>query len=371
MLYYLHYLSEQWSVLRVFQYITVRAFAGAGTAFLISLLVGPWLIRRLGKLCSGDATRYRDDAPALDNLHGENKKRTPTMGGILIIAAVSAACLLWAVPGNPLVWLVLGTMWAFGAIGFADDYIKVVRRRPGGLSARGKLLLQVFWVALVFGIILFLPMTREYARHIMVPFIKTPVLSDVGVLLAFVFALLVIIGASNAVNLTDGLDGLAIGCTGSVALAYLVLAYVAGHIQFAGYLQVPYIVGAGELAVFCGCLLGGALGFLWFNCHPAQVFMGDTGSLALGGAIGVTAVLLKHELALLVIGGVFVLEAASVIMQVGWFKWRRRRIFACAPLHHHFELKKTNPWSETQVTIRFWIISIICALCGVLMLKIR
>ncbi len=371
MLYYLHLLAAEWSVLRVFQYITVRAFAGAGTAFIISLILGPWIIRRLGNLCSGEATRYREDAPALDNLHGAQKKSTPTMGGILVVAAVSAAALLWAIPDNPLIWLALATLWAFGGIGFADDYVKVVRRRPGGLAARHKLLLQVLWVAVIFSAMLTLPMTRAHTCQLMAPFCKAPVLTDMGRLAAFVFAALVIIGASNAVNLTDGLDGLAIGCAGSVTLAYLVLAYVAGHIQFAAYLQVPYIAGAGELAVFCGCLLGGALGFLWFNCHPAQVFMGDTGSLALGGALGVVAVLIKHELALLVIGGVFSMEAGSVILQVGWFKWKRRRIFACAPLHHHFELKKNRPWSETQVTTRFWIISIICALCGVLMLKIR
>ncbi len=371
MLYYLHLLADEWSVLRVFQYITVRAFAGAGTAFILSLILGPWVIRRLGHLCSGDATRYRADAPALDDLHGAQKKTTPTMGGLLIMASVGAAVLLWAIPASPLIWLALATMLAFGGIGFADDFIKVVRRRPGGLPARQKLLLQVLWAAAVFGVMLSLPLTREHARQLMVPFCKTPALADMGWLAGFIFAALVMIGASNAVNLTDGLDGLAIGCTGSVALAYLVLAYVAGHVQFAAYLQVPYIAGAGELAVFCGCLLGGALGFLWFNCHPAQVFMGDTGSLALGGGLGIVAVLIKHELALLVIGGVFVMEAASVILQVGWFKWTRRRIFACAPLHHHFELKKNRPWSETQVTIRFWIVSIICALCGVLMLKIR
>ncbi|MFN2352087.1 MAG: phospho-N-acetylmuramoyl-pentapeptide-transferase [Kiritimatiellia bacterium] len=371
MLYYLNTLSEYWSVLRVFQYITVRAFAGAGTAFLLSLWLGPVVIRKLGHLCCGEDTRYRDDVPHLDNLHGEIKKRTPTMGGVLIILAVSAACLLWALPSNPLVWLVLTTMWAMGALGFADDYIKVARRRPQGVPARVKLLLQLVWVALVFTAMHWLPMTSGYVRNLMVPFLKTPLLTDMGILAGFIFAAMVVVGASNAVNLTDGLDGLAIGCTASVALACLVLGYVAGHVEFAGYLQVPYIPGAGELAVFCGCLLGGALGFLWFNCHPAQVFMGDTGSLALGGAIGVTAVLIKHELAMVVIGGVFVAEAASVILQVGWFKLYHRRIFACAPLHHHFELKKNAPWSETQVTIRFWIISIICALFGVLMLKIR
>lgn len=370
MLYYLHLLSDTVSYFRIFQYITVRAVAGAGTAFILSLLLGPWIIRRLKLLCCDTGARYQADAPALDALRREQKKATPTMGGVLIILAIVISCLLWAVPTNPLVWLALLTLVYMGGIGFADDYLKTVRKDARGLSARKKIFFQLIWVLFLLAVLLVLPGARDHVRQLMVPFIKTPLIRDLGILCAGLYLALVIIGASNAVNLTDGLDGLAIGCISSVTLSYLVMAYVAGHIRFAEYLQVPYIAGSGELTVFCGCMLGAALGFLWFNCHPAQVFMGDTGSLALGGAIGVVAALIKQELVLIVVGGIFVMEALSVILQVLSFKIRRRRIFACAPLHHHFELKR-GPWSETQVTIRFWILSIIFALLGILLLKIR
>ncbi len=370
MLYYLHQLSDTVSYLRVFQYISVRTVAGAGTAFLLSLALGPWLIRRLGRLTAGAAGRYQADAPALDDLHGPAKKTTPTMGGLLIIGSIAGSCLLWAMPGNPLVWIALLTLVVMGLIGFADDYLKVVRRDPRGLRPWKKLLFQGLWMVGVTGLLLVIPETKVHVRQLMAPFLKAPLIPQMSLLAVFAFLALVVIGASNAVNLTDGLDGLAIGCTGPVAFAYLVMTYVAGHARFADYLQVPYIPGAGELAVFCGCMLGACLGFLWFNCYPARIFMGDTGSLALGGGIGIVAVLIKQELVLAVVGGMFVLEALSVILQVGWFKLRRRRIFACAPLHHHFEMKAA-PWSETQVTIRFWILSILFALLGVLLLKIR
>ncbi len=370
MLYYLHEFSDAIGCLRVFQYITVRAVAGAGTAFILSLALGPWLIRRLGRLCSGDAGRYQGDAPRLDALHGELKKRTPTMGGLLIIGSIIAACLLWAILTNLLVWIALLTLCVMGLIGFADDYLKITRPGSKGLRPLKKLFFQSLWVGGVGGLLLVNPETSGHVRQLMVPFLKTPLIPELGLLAAFLFLLLVVVGSSNAVNLTDGLDGLAIGCAGAVAFAYLVMSYAAGHVRFAEYLQVPYIAGGGELAVFCGCMLGACLGFLWFNCHPAQVFMGDTGSLALGGAIGTVAALIKQELALAVVGGVFVLEALSVILQVGWFKLKRRRILACAPLHHHFELKPL-PWSETQITVRFWILSLIFALLGVLLLKIR
>ncbi len=370
MLYYLHLLSGDISYFRVFQYITVRILAGAGTAFLISLLLGPWVIRRLTILCGGDANRYKEDLPALDTLRGDKKKKTPTMGGLLIILSIVGSCLLWSVLSSPILWLALLTLCAMGAIGFADDYIKTVKRDSKGLRARTKLLFQALWVLILTVALLLLPATRDHARQLMVPLIKAPMVANMCLVCVFLFVALVVIGASNAVNLTDGLDGLAIGCAGSVTLAYLIMAYVAGHAVLAAYLQVPSVPEAGELAVFCGCMLGACLGFLWFNCHPAMVFMGDTGSLALGGAIGCVAVLIKQELTLIVVGGVFVLEALSVILQVGFFKWKHRRIFVCSPIHHHFELKK-NPWSETQVTIRFWIVSLIFALIGVLFLKIR
>lgn len=370
MLYYLHHLEDSISFFRIFQYITVRAIAGAGTAFLLCLTLGPWVIRRLGHLCGGETSRYKDDAPALEALRGDAKKKTPTMGGLLIIGAMAVSCLLWAIPTNLLVWIALLTVIVMGLIGFADDFIKTVERNPKGLRPLKKLFFQMLWVAGVAGVLLVLPETRNHARQLMVPFLKQPLIAHMSLLAVVVFLILVVVGSSNAVNLTDGLDGLAIGCTGSVAFAYLVMTYAAGHARFAEYLQIPYIAGGGELSVFCGCMLGACLGFLWFNCHPARIFMGDTGSLALGGGIGIVAALIKQELVLVVVGGMFVLEALSVILQVGWFKLRRRRIFACAPLHHHFEIKK-GPWSETQVTVRFWILSIIFALLGVLLLKIR
>jgi len=370
MLYYLHLLSDALSYFRVFQYITVRAFAGAGTAFILSLVLGPWIIRRLHYLCSGEVTRYQADSPALDALRGELKKKTPTMGGILIIVSILISCLLWAVPTNLLVWIALLTLCVMGLIGFTDDYIKTVKHTPRGLSPLKKLLFQSLWVIGVTGLLLVIPETRTHVRQLMIPFLKTPLIPQMGLLTLVLFLVLVVVGASNAVNLTDGLDGLAIGCTSSVTFAYLIMTYVAGHVHFADYLQVPFITGSGELAVFCGCMLGASLGFLWFNCYPAQIFMGDTGSLALGGAIGIVAVLIKQELTLMIVGGIFVLEALSVMMQVAWFKLKHRRVFACAPLHHHFELKP-QPWSETQVTVRFWIISIMFALIGVLILKIR
>ncbi len=370
MFYYLYLLSDYVSYLRVFQYISVRVVAAAGTAFILSVMFGPWLIRHLTNMCCGNETRYGKDLPVLDKIHGEGKKKTPTMGGLLIIGSIFVSCLLWAIPTNPLVLITLATMIYMGLVGFADDYIKTVKKDPGGLSSRKKLLLQAFWSVFVTAFLLLLPTTRDFVVKLMVPFLKMPLVAQMPVLAVVVFVALVIIGASNAVNLTDGLDGLAIGCTCSVAFAFAVMAYVAGHARFAEYLQIPYIAGSGELAVFCGAILGAGLGFLWFNCHPAQIFMGDTGSLALGGSLGCVAVLIKQEFALLIVGGIFVIEALSVIMQVGWFRLKHKRIFACAPLHHHFQLKKM-PWSETQVTIRFWIVSAIFALLGILLLKIR
>ena len=255
-----------------------------------------------------------------------------------------------------------------GLIGFWDDYTKVARKRSKGVRARTKVLLELAWCVVVMIVLLALPETKGKACQLMLPFLKEPLVADIGVVFGFLFMALVIIGACNAVNLTDGLDGLAIGCSASVGFSYFVMAYVAGHSTFAEYLKIPYIRGGGELAVFCGCLLGSCLGFLWYNCHPAKVFMGDTGSLAIGGALGMVAVLIKQEITLIIVGGVFVMEAMSVILQVASFKLMGKRIFAMAPIHHHFELRK---WSETQVTIRFWILSILFALLGIATLKIR
>lgn len=383
MLYYLHLWTEFFSPLRLFQYITFRAFAAAGTAFIITLIVGPPLIRQLRKMKIGQ--QIRKD---VQDLHSA-KKGTPTMGGLLIVVAVLLSTLLWFDWSNKFVWLTLATMVFMGGIGFLDDYLKLkasATEHDGGLSVRSKFILQILWAA---GLVLWLwfdPETRSLANQVMLPFMKEPFISSLSLVGSVIFLTIVIVGATNAVNLTDGLDGLAIGCSNSVIAAYLVLSYVAGHAVFSEYLQVPNVVGAGELSVFCGSLLGGGLGFLWFNCHPAKVFMGDTGSLAIGGSIAVVAILIMQELLLLIVGGVFVIEAVSVILQVGYFKYTRLkygegvRIFRRAPLHHHFEvLEKENAKKEnrdeevveTMITIRFWIISIIFALIGIATLKIR
>lgn len=366
MLYYLELLQEWFPPLRIFHYVTVRTVGGAGTAFMIGVLAGPWVIEQLRKLRIGQYER-KEDAPALYALNAQ-KEGTPTMGGVLIILSILVSTVLWANPTNILVWFVLATMIFMGYVGFLDDYLKVSKKNTKGLSARWKMLLQVSWAILIGIALLMLPQTSENARHLMVPFFKDPVIRDLGIVGALAFVTLVMTGATNAVNLTDGLDGLAIGCTGSVAISYTVMSYVAGHSEFAKYLLVPPVSGAGELAVFCGCLLGGSLGFLWYNCHPAKVFMGDTGSLALGGSMAMVAILIKQELVLIIVGGVFVMEAVSVILQVASFKLRGKRIFAMAPIHHHFQLRM---WSETQVTVRFWILSIIFAILGILTLKIR
>jgi phospho-N-acetylmuramoyl-pentapeptide-transferase len=381
MLYYLHLLEDVFSPLRVFRYITVRAVAAAGTAFLLSMVIGPWLIRRLQRLDVRHVDREEVEAlrhagpptpgvapGASGPTRHETKRATPTMGGLLIILCIVLATLLWAEPANLLVWVAMATLLFMGAVGFWDDLHKVTERRSRGLSARGKFVLQTLWALAIVALLLLLPGTAERARQLMVPFLKTPLVGDMGAVGTFLFVALVLIGATNAVNLTDGLDGLAIGCSSSVALSYLVMAYAAGHVAFAEYLNIPYVRGAGELSVFSGAMMGACLGFLWYNCHPARVFMGDTGSLALGGGIAIVAILVKQELVLIIVGGVFVMEAASVIIQVVSFKTRGKRVFAMAPIHHHFEKKQ---WSETQVVVRFWILSIIFALLGILTLKIR
>jgi phospho-N-acetylmuramoyl-pentapeptide-transferase len=379
MLYYLTELGEWFSALRLFQYITFRALGAAATAFVLSLLLAPGLIRRLRIINFGE--QAEDERVA--TLDRSKKVGTPTMGGLLIIIATAVATLLWAIPTNIHVLLTLGTFCLMGIIGFADDYLKIKRRN--GLSVKAKFVAQLVWAGVVFSVLWSIPEMQERVRDFMVPFQKNPIF-DLGLVGAFIFMVLVLVGASNAVNLTDGLDGLAIGCSNSVAVAYLLLTYVAGHYNFAEYLQVPFVRGSGELSVFCGALLGAGLGFLWFNCHPAKIFMGDTGSLALGGAIAMQAILIKQELLLIIVGGVFVLEAASVVIQSSWFKYTRkrygegRRVFRCAPLHHHFEflekeraMEQNRPPElvETVIVTRFWILSIICALIGVATLKIR
>lgn len=378
MLYYLHEWMELFPPLRIFRYITFRALCAAGTAFLLSLMLGKTIIGMLKALKVGQPVRI-SDSRTLYELHG-GKAGTPTMGGLMIILTVTIATLLWAIPSNGYVLITLATMIVMGGIGFWDDFLKVTKRHSKGLGARAKLGYQVGWAVIAIGILHLWEPSRAHVDQVMVPFFKDPVIRDLSVFGTLLFGALVLTGSTNAVNLTDGLDGLAIGCTNAAAAAYLVLAYVSGHAVFANYLQVPYIAGTGELAVLCGALLGAGMGFLWFNCHPAKVFMGDTGSLALGGTVAMIAICVKQELLLIIVGGVFVMEAMSVIIQVISFKLTGRRVFLCSPLHHHFEFrekakaereKRDLEVVETMITTRFWILSIIFALLGIATLKIR
>ena len=380
MFYYLYELRDTFGPLNIFQYITVRAFGASATAFVLSLLLGPSMIRALRSFKIGQQVRSQAEVAELYALHGK-KAGTPTMGGLLIIVCTVVATLLWAVPLNGFILIAVSTFVYMGLVGFGDDYLKVTRKQSKGLSARSKLLLQGGWALLIAIVLLKWNMTQTHARELMVPFLKEPIIHNMGIIGCFVLVVLVLLGCTNAVNLTDGLDGLAIGCSNSVFVAYLMMSYVAGHFAFADYLHVPFIAGCGELTVFCAALLGAGLGFLWFNCYPAQVFMGDTGSLALGGAMAIVAVLINQEITLFFVGGVFVLEALSVVIQIGWFKWSGgKRVFRCAPIHHHFELLMKERIEkagltvgnvETMITTRLWIASIVFALLGVATLKIR
>jgi phospho-N-acetylmuramoyl-pentapeptide-transferase len=367
MFYYLSGLTDWFSPLRVFQYVTFRAACAALTALLICLVSGPWMIRKLADLKLGQPIRGADDLGDLAATHGL-KKDTPTMGGILIIWAIADATLLWAIPTNKLVLLSLVTLLWMGFLGFIDDYAKVRNKSAAGVRVWTKFTWQIGLGLLIAAYLLLDPQLSEMARQLMVPFVKQPLIWDMG-LFTFIWVALIIVSSANAVNLTDGLDGLAIGCTLTVALAYAVMTYVAGHAKLASYLSVPHVVGAGELTVVCAALIGASLGFLWFNCNPAQVFMGDTGSLAIGGLIGGIALMCKQELLLIVVGGVFVMEAASVVLQVASFKLRGgKRLFLRTPIHHHFEHLK---WTETQITVRFWVLSVLFALLGLATLKLR
>ncbi len=365
MFYYLSEYTELFSPLRVFQYTTFRAVGAALTALLICILAGPWLIRKLTEMKFQQPIRDESDLRELAKVHG--KKACPTMGGLLIILAVVDATLLWARPSNPLVMLTVLTLVWLGGVGFLDDLAKVREQKSAGMRASTKLFFQIGLGVFVGATLLLDPQLGPITRQLLVPFVKEPVITDMG-WWALPFIVLVVVGASNAVNLTDGLDGLATGCTLTVALAYTVMCFVAGNFKTAGYLGVPFVPGANELTVVCAALIGASLGFLWFNCHPAQVFMGDTGSLALGGLIGAIAVMIKQELVLVIVGGIFVMEAVSVILQVASFKLRGKRIFRMTPIHHHFEL---GGWAETKVTQRFWVMSVIFALLGLATLKLR
>ena len=353
------YLAQFHSGFNVFQYLTLRAILGVLTALAISLLVGPLMIRRLTELQIGQTVR--DDGP---QSHLQ-KAGTPTMGGALILVAIATSTLIWSDLDNRFVWVVLIVTLLFGAIGWIDDYKKLVRGDPRGLSAAKK----IFWQSVVaLSVALFLYNTADAPAEteLIVPFFK-----EISLNLGWVYVVVtyfVIVGSSNAVNLTDGLDGLAILPTVMVAGALGIFVYVIGHVNFATYLGFPFIVGVGEVVVFCGAIVGAGLGFLWFNTYPAQIFMGDIGALALGAALGIVAVLARQELVLVIMGGVFVIETVSVILQVASFKLTGKRIFRMAPLHHHFELKG---WPEPRVIVRFWVITVVLVLIGLATLKIR
>ena len=393
----LYYLSQQileatqgsdWegrlSFLRLFRYISVRSAGAAVTSLLLSWWLGPRIILWLKDLKFGQEYADKAEEAGLAQLRA-NKKGTPTMGGILIVLAMLLSTLLWAQVLNAQVELTMLSVLVLFALGFYDDYAKILKQSGGGTPPRVKLITQ-FGLSAFVGIYLWnLPARSELhllgvknvwhsnlVSDLMLPFFKYPI--HVGAIVGVVIVVLAIVGSSNAVNLTDGLDGLAIGCTLIVGFVFLVFTYVAGNVKAAAYLQMPYVVGAGELTVFCSALLGAGLGFLWFNCHPAQVFMGDTGSLSLGGAFGIVAVLIHQPVVLVIAGGVFVAEAVSVMLQTGWFKYTRmrtgtgRRIFLMAPLHHHFVKRG---WHESQVVMRFFILCVLCAVVALATLKLR
>lgn len=367
MLYYLFQFSEDFKALNVFKYVSFRSAAAAITAFLLCLTFGNTVIRKLISLKIGQPIRSKEEVHKLYELHGA-KKGTPTMGGVLLMGSVVVSSILWARPDNHFVWLVLFSIIWLAAIGFVDDYLKVTKKSSGGLPGRLKLVAQF---ALAAGVTIFLlndPASREQANELYVPFYKEPLVAGLGLLGAFIFYSAIIVGTSNAVNLTDGLDGLATGCTITSAVAYAALSYAAGNFVIAKYLQIPFNTHASELTVICMALVGAGLGFLWFNCHPAKVFMGDTGSLSIGGMLAVVAICCKQELLLIVVGGVFVIEALSVIIQVISFKTTGKRVFKMSPIHHHFELQG---WKENTVIVRFWIISLMFALLGLATLKLR
>ena len=360
---------------RIFRYLTFRTAFASLTALFTGLIVGPMVINRLREFQIGQY--IREEGPKAH----QKKAGTPTMGGLLIAIAIVVPTLLWADLSNVFVWLAIASTCAFAAIGFTDDYIKVVQRRNLGLTARVKLGLQILTSLLIAGALIFMQSRGMYSTKLIVPFIKqfrpdlviehwvhNPHLWPLAFIPFVIFVCIVIVGSSNAVNLTDGLDGLAIGCTVIAAGALTVLTYVSGHATFASYLELQRMPQVGELTIFCGAMVGSAIGFLWYNAHPAEVFMGDVGSLALGGAIGTVAVMIKQELLLPFIGGVFVIEALSVILQVASYKLRKKRIFKMAPIHHHFELMG---WSESKVIVRFWIASLVFALFALTTLKLR
>lgn len=375
MLYWLLYLKlyHYFPPFRIFRYLTFRTAFASLTALFTGLIIGPLVINRLREFQIGQY--IREEGPKAH----QKKAGTPTMGGVLIAISIIVPTLLWADLTNPFVWMAVLSTAAFAAIGFTDDYTKVVHKRNLGLTARAKLGFQVLTSVLIAVALIVMQKHGLYSTRLVVPFLKqfhpdlvvdlhNPGLWPIAFLPFIVFVVLMIVGASNAVNLTDGLDGLAIGCTVIAAGALTVLTYVSGHATFSTYLELPRMPQVGEVTIFCGAMVGAAIGFLWYNAHPAEVFMGDVGSLALGGAIGTIAVIIKQELLLPFIGGVFVIEALSVILQVASYKLRKKRIFKMAPIHHHFELMG---WSESKIIVRFWIASLVFALFALTTLKLR
>jgi phospho-N-acetylmuramoyl-pentapeptide-transferase len=361
MLYFLSQLSGELSALNLFRYLTFRAGGAVVTALVVAFIVGPMLIRWLRKK-QREGQPIRADGP---ESHLLTKKGTPTMGGLMILFATLVSTLLWADLSNIFVWAVLLVTVGYGLLGFADDYLKVTKRNTKGVSGKGKLVAQ-FGIAAVAALMISYGTTPALDNHLAVPFLKN-VLLDMGLLYA-PFAMLVMVGSSNAVNLTDGLDGLAIVPVMIAAGVFMLISYLVGNAIFANYLQIHHVIGTGELTILCAALIGAGMGFLWFNAPPAMIFMGDTGSLALGGALGAIAVATKHEIVLAIVGGLFVLETVSVIVQVASFKLTGKRVFRMAPLHHHFEKKG---WAESTVVIRFWIIAGILAIAGLSTLKLR
>jgi phospho-N-acetylmuramoyl-pentapeptide-transferase len=360
---------------RIFRYLTFRTAFASFTALLIALFIGPYVIQKLREFQIGQY--IREDGPQSH----QKKSGTPTMGGLLIVIAIVLPTLLWCDPANPFIWITIFSTLAFGAIGFADDYIKVIKRRNLGLTARAKLFWQAVVAAAVASALAVLTQFRLFSTELTVPFIKTwhpdliwrwpstiPLLGFLIFVPFIAFVIFVLLGASNAVNLTDGLDGLAIGCTIIAAAALTVLTYVTSHVVYADYLELQRMPQVAELTVFCGSMVGASIGFLWYNAHPAEIFMGDVGSLALGGAIGTVIIIIRQELLLPFIGGIFILEALSVVLQVGSYKLRKKRIFKMAPLHHHFE---QLGWSESKVIVRFWILALVFALLALTTLKLR
>lgn len=362
------------SPLRIFKYIAFRSAGAAVTALVISLFLGPRVIRWLKELKFGQ--NYVDRAEEAGNLQTRilSKRGTPTMGGLMIVLVLDLTAILWA-RWNTYILLVLLSVVVLGGLGFYDDYAKITQQNSKGTTSRVKLAVQGILAAFVALYLWWMPSTHALVTEVLVPFYKYPVaIGTAGAVIGIILTILTIVGSSNAVNLTDGLDGLAIGCTTIVSFVFLVLTYVASNTKIAGYLLIPYVEGAEELTVFCAAMIGAGLGFLWFNCHPAQVFMGDTGSLALGGVLGIIAVLIHQPLVLAIAGGVFVAEAISTMIQTAWFKWTKRRygagrrVFLMAPLHHHFE---KLGWYESQVVTRFYILCVLFAVVALSTLKIR